>query len=298
MNKKVLVLGRQDVGEKNDAFILANAIDRQTSIEIIGGYYENIVLDIRQKNAHAFLHNDGTIHDISSFDTIIMINWSFHRLYTDIAHSIAVIARHANVTIWNEELLDARSSTKVSQLVELSYEDVTIPDTVFSLTPLLAESYVAHIQTPFIAKDPLASRGRNNYLCHSWDDFIAQSDRSVSYVIQQFIPNDHSDLRMFVLAKKPKLAILRQGPQDSHLNNISTGSSGTLIDCDKLPERLLQDTEFVARHFKRDLCGIDFMKNEITGEYIFLEINTTPQIVNGAFVDEKIAAFVNELESE
>jgi D-alanine-D-alanine ligase-like ATP-grasp enzyme len=76
---------------------------------------------------------------------------------------------------------------------------------------------------------------------------------------------------------------------------VSQGATAEIIRPDSLPPSLMQDTSRIAKHFRRQLCGIDFMKNSQTGEYIFLEINTTPQIVNGVFVEEKAAALARAL---
>lgn len=297
MSKKILVIGRRDSGEKNDARLLAEAIAQRSNFSVTGAYYEQVVFDIRQGSTTATIH-DTSIVDVTDFDVLILINWSHKRLYTDIAHSIALLAKKAGKEIWNEELLDARSSTKLSQLVQLSDTDVIIPETLYSLSPELLQPLVGQLGEQFIAKDPLASRGRNNLLCASWDDFASQSDDTATYLFQQFIPNDKSDVRMFVLAMKPKLAILRRGSDESHLNNISAGGNAEILNLDTLPPKLLRDTEVIAQHFRRNLSGIDFMRNELTNDYVFLEINTTPQIVNGAFVEQKIDAFIDAIENK
>lgn len=294
--KRILILGRRNVGEKNDAVQLQQAIAGHSSADTHGGYYEDVVFVVEQGNSTAYLHADGAAVNLATFDTIVMINWSHHRPYTDIAHSIALISSHSGTRVWNEELRDARSSTKLSQLVRLSYEHIVIPRTVFSLTSSLMEEYASQVGTPFVAKDPLASRGRNNHLCKNWNEFESRVDKGAYYVLQEFIPNDQSDLRMFVAGGRPELVILRRGSGDTHLNNISQGAISELVPLKELPAQLIDDTVAIARHFKRQLCGIDFMKNTLSGEYVFLEINTTPQIVNGAYVEEKAKVMAKALE--
>lgn len=293
--KKILILGRRNVGEKNDTTLLAAAIARQTESAVTGAYYEDIVFVIDSQKTRAYLHGETRIA-LDSFDTVVMINWSHSRIYTDVAHSIAYILARTATKVWNSELLDTRSSTKVSQLVRLSFENIEIPRTVFSLTPGYMQGYMSRADMPFIAKDPLASRGRNNHLCRDWQMFKDVASEGIYYVLQHFIPNDQSDLRMFIVGGLPELVLLRRGTGDTHLNNISQGAASELVPLNELPAKLIGDTVTIAQHFKRELCGIDFMKNTVTGEYVFLEINTTPQIVNGAYVEEKAKVMAKALE--
>lgn len=286
--KKVVVIGRRDAGEKNDALQLANALNSE-EVQAEGVYYEDVILTSKQGGSDMYIAHGTKPLTLEGVDTLILINWSFHRLYADLAHSIAYIAAKKGVKIWNKELLYARSSTKVSQIVRLSYEPVLFPMTVFSLTPELVKEYISDLGVSFIAKDPLASRGRRNYLCDGWPDFLQKSSGEVdaTYVFQQVIPNDGSDIRMFVAGKEPGLVIMRKGQGTSHLNNVSQGATAELIPIESVPNELLELTRKVAHHFERELCGIDFMQHSETGEYIFLEINTTPQIINGVFAEEK-----------
>jgi glutathione synthase/RimK-type ligase-like ATP-grasp enzyme len=293
--KKVLILGRRNVGEKNDSILLAAAIARQAELDIVGAYYEDIVFVIDNQKTSAYLHGETRV-ELESFNTVVMINWSHSRIYTDVAHSIAYILARTKTKVWNSELLDVRSSTKVSQLVRLSFEDMKIPQTVFSLTVSHMREYMNEADTPFIAKDPLASRGRNNHLCRDWQMFNGIASEGIYYLLQQFIPNDQSDLRMFVVGGAPDLVLRRRGVENTHLNNISQGASSELVPLNELPAKLISDTVTIAQHFRRELCGIDFMKDTSTGEYVFLEINTTPQIVNGVYVEEKAKVMAKALE--
>ena len=292
--KKILIIGRKNVGEKNNAFLLAKVISQRSEGLIVDAvYFEDIVLSVTPTSATATF-TDGSITD---YQTVVMINWSHDRLYTDVAHSLALIADRAGIAVWNKELVTARSSTKISQLVTLSGHQIPFPHTLFSLTDTILEGYSDQVGSPFIAKDPLASRGRNNFLCDDWGAFLRQIDGSTThYLLQDFIPNDKTDLRLFVSGGRVELAIMRRGGGNTHLNNISQGGQAELVPLETLPETLMTQAELVAKLFERELCGIDFMKNQATGEYSFLEINTTPQIVNGAFVDEKAAALARSLE--
>lgn len=295
--KNVLVIGRKDVGEKNDAFLLASAISKYaSSLKVNAAYFEDFIICSTNDGSRALFYEDETLSDLTQYDVVIMINWSHRRLYTDLAHSIAYIADKAGKQVWNKELITARSSTKLSQIVRLSYEDIEIPETCFALQTGLVEKMNLLPALPFVMKDPESSRGRDNHFCETLDEYTRLSWEDRSYVIQQFIPNDKSDLRMFVAGGEVGVVIRRQGATGTHLNNLSQGGKSELVNMSELPESLINATKRIAKHFKRDLCGIDFMQNNRTGTYIFLEINTTPQIVNGVYADEKAATITQALE--
>jgi glutathione synthase/RimK-type ligase-like ATP-grasp enzyme len=112
---------------------------------------------------------------------------------------------------------------------------------------------------------------------------------------QAYIPNDGSDIRFFVSGGAVGLVIKRQGIDGSHLTNISAGGQAELLPLSTIPTEVITEVEHVSRLFKRELCGIDYMFNTVTNSYVFLEINGTPQIVNGVFASEKAQVIAESL---
>jgi glutathione synthase/RimK-type ligase-like ATP-grasp enzyme len=158
--KKVLVLGRQIIGEKNDAKLLAAGLGNISSqTEIKSAYFEDVALIISNKKRETKVIIDGSWLNIDNFDLIILINWSHDKLYSDLAHVIAAQAHKLSVDVWNSELIGARSMTKLSQLNQAADNDIPIPTTIFSISKEHLKSlYTNLLSLPLIAKDPTASK--------------------------------------------------------------------------------------------------------------------------------------------
>jgi D-alanine-D-alanine ligase-like ATP-grasp enzyme len=60
------------------------------------------------------------------------------------------------------------------------------------------------------------------------------------------------------------------------------------VDAVTLPGELLDEVRQLSTLFQREICGIDYMYDTLQHRYVFLEINTTPQLTNGAFAAEKM----------
>lgn len=295
--KRVLFIGRRRAGEKNDVRLLAEAIASQSQELVVEyGYFEDLGLLISNKDISIRFFGQGQFN-LEDFDTLILIGWSHERIYSDLAGALAVFADSKNIEVWNTELYSARSMSKVSQMMRAALNGISIPMTAFSLDKkILIKLTSENINYPVVLKDAQASRGRHNYFVESGKDaeLLFKRKKDVFFLAQEFIENDHSDLRILIAGAKPVLCIKRVGSSDSHLHNISAGAKAELVDTTTLPQALKDDVKKVASIFKRELAGADFIKDK-SGRFVFLEVNLTPQIVNGVFVDDKVKAIAKAL---
>jgi glutathione synthase/RimK-type ligase-like ATP-grasp enzyme len=146
---------------------------------------------------------------------------------------------------------------------------------------------------PIVLKAIDGSGGRNNYLVKSerqlWK--ILRGSPEVQFIAQEFIPNSN-DLRVLVVDKRIELIIKRQRRDDStHLNNTSRGANVSLIP---LTDLALADQKLAlkaAALMRRETAGVDLMFSNSSGKPYILEVNTSPQIASGAFVDEKLEIY-------
>ena len=299
--KKVLFVGRQLAGEKNDVVQLAQAVGAaEATLNIEYGFFEEVVIKAATGNVSVQLRKSESVINLIGFETIVLIGWSHSRIYTDLAAAIAKFAASQNIQVWNSELINARSMTKVSQMVVAALNHVTIPKTVFSLnSDTLKTAAEAEVGYPHVLKDSEASRGRWNFLINSQEELDNKlSEHKRHFMVQEYIENDHFDYRILVAGGEPVLCIKRKGTDKSHLNNISSGAVPELVDLTRLPHKLIKDSVAIAKLFHRELCGLDFIENKKNGELIFLEINLTPQIVNGVYIEEKARSLSKALMKE
>lgn len=292
--KKVLILGRKTTKEKNDVAALVQALSRYSDkdMSVHFSYFENtlVICDHTKTTFKAIV--DTKECALEDFDLVIQIGWSHDRLYSDLAHVIARQAAALSVDIWNSELINARSMTKLSQLTRTLALGIPIPKTIFSLNKrLLLKAFdESGLEFPVIAKDPTASRGRRNYLIADRVNLKKILAKPDPLLLQSFIENDSSDIRIITAEGKPVFAFSRIGNNGSHLNNISAGGKAEIIKMDKLPKKLVDYSIRITQEFDRELCGIDFMFDTRHNRFVFLEVNLTPQLVNGVFVSEKMQA--------
>jgi glutathione synthase/RimK-type ligase-like ATP-grasp enzyme len=300
---KTLIIGRRNSGEKNDIAVLAAALSAASPEHAIEyAYYDDFVFTIgEQATTNVKLRRETGMADVRDYQLLIFFHWTADRVLSDTAYSLAMYAHHHGASIWNSELLGARSMSKLSQVMKLALAGLTVPKTIFSLDhALLRQAAQEQALLPAVYKDITASRGRYNELAKSEQDVerVLTSMSGRPLIAQAFVRNDGSDVRFFVAGRRVKLVIKRSGAEGSHLNNVSTGGQAVLIPLESVPVAAIREAEKVAALFGRELCGVDYMLDLDTQTYIFLEINGTPQIVNGVFVDEKIKVIVDQINEQ
>jgi glutathione synthase/RimK-type ligase-like ATP-grasp enzyme len=89
-----------------------------------------------------------------------------------------------------------------------------------------------------------------------------------------------------IIGNDDPLVIKRTAAEGTHLNNTSQGGSAELMA--ELPEEVISFAKKIASELKMTIAGVDALQNKDTSEYFFLEVNSQPQLVTGAFVPEKI----------
>lgn len=300
---KVLILGRSFHPDgKETAKLIAESL--KPYIEELGSAveyanYKDLVFDISSDALGLYVGKDH--ESIENYGTVLMTNWFSHAsIRKDIANSVALIAQHKKIRLFNSEALNTRSTSKLSQLVHASIAGLEIARTVFSLDLEKATRYAESIglQYPLIIKDAQASRGNGNYLVNSFAELMSHSSEHTEknpFVIQQFINSDGCDYRFFVAGGQVALIIKRTGKDGSHLNNTSAGGSAELVELASINRTVVQDVEKISALLGREVTGIDIMFEKDSNRAVFLEANPIPQIATGSFVDQKLRALANAL---
>ena len=115
-------------------------------------------------------------------------------------------------------------------------------------------------------------------------------------IAQQYIDND-GDYRVLVFGKKIALVIYRtRTDETTHLNNTSQGGRAELMPKTVLPESIRKKCITVAKLLKREVAGVDVVQDKQTGLWYCLEVNDSPQLTTGTYVNEKQAAFAKFIE--
>lgn len=300
--KHVLVIGSTNSGEKNDPSIIAGYL-QENGHSVSLCHWEDLIFDISTDDVR-ILTDGGDIATDLCPDLVIAVGWyksGKQAYYRDMAFSLALYLAKADIKFWNSEMGEQRSTTKLSCMMQLALEGISVPHSLFSLSS--SKSKLPLLDGPAVVKAISASRGESNYLAKSKAEVLDILATMPVSLIQPFMPNDH-DLRVICFGGEPSLFLRRSRGQgaDTHLNNTSQGGSAKWLEKADMPEELLTVARKISIIMKREMGGIDFIPDSSSPYgYSCLEVNAIPQLTSGYDTKNKLhelAAAIGHLESE
>lgn len=132
------------------------------------------------------------------------------------------------------------------------------------------------LEYPFIAKPNLGAQGKGVALIRSAADLSLLDKTIDEHVFQRFIRNT-GDWRVIMVGAKPLGVMKRIAQSGSHLNNISQGASSVLETDKAVLKKVIDIAVKASAVLGYQYCGVDVIRDEDTGEYYFLEVNSAPQ---------------------
>ena len=292
--KQVLIIGSRDRGEKNDPIKIAEVL---IAADLVANviYWEDMLFSVVKDEVSVTISGKNILEPKP--DLVIALGWyknGKQSIYRDIAFSLALVLKHNGIKFWNSEMINQRSSTKLSCMVQLALQGISVPQTVFSLN---VNQAIEKMTMSFVAKAAGASRGENNFWIKSDIDLKQIVDIDTYFIFQPFMENDH-DLRVICFGGVPNLVLRRsrQPGADTHLNNTSKGGSANWLELSNVNPDLLTLSEKICKVTGREMAGIDFIPDASSSVgYSCLEVNAIPQLTSGTDSDKKILALTNEL---
>ncbi len=297
MNKKILILSINKDGSQRETlnkFVNNLNIRAEGDFECDVHHYSELEFILGGSDSENDVKISATGKSILNYDFIYFRTFvGFMEQAVALAHILDKHGKH----FFCSELLIHLTTTKLAQYAILAVNDVPLPRTLY-IYPTMYESAFEKISevlgVPFVMKATDGTQGINNFLIKSEDEFkeVRRTRPEKDFIFQEFIRNS-GDLRVLVVGSEIKLVIYRARTDDStHLNNTSRGASAKLLDLSQLSEQVQALSLSAAASLKREIAGVDVMFEEGTDKPYILEVNSSPQIGSGAFVDEKIAVFV------
>lgn len=256
-------------------------------------HYADIAFQISGDEVTAFSLTTGA--QLSSFD---FVYFKSYIRYEENANAIATILTKHGVPFVCSEVKDSLSTTKLSQYVRLAIHGILLPKTLYIEASRLAESYdtfAAALGVPFIMKAIDGKGGEANFLIHSREEYTPKLTEypHVKFICQSFISNS-GDLRVLIVNNKIELIIGRARKDDStHLNNTSQGANAQLLPLTELTPETQELSLKCAQIMGREIAGVDVMFEKDTNKPYILEVNASPQVGSGAFVNEKLSVYKN-----
>lgn len=270
-------------------FVEALKAHLPSNVTIDYSFYDDLVYSITDGKAQIFDTKNG--HDLKYYD---LVNFRFWHGAGEQAGACAEYLKKNNIAFYDREVGDFRSKSKLSEYFRLWAKDIPVPDTLFCREHVLSTALKLNpeFQFPLIVKDIDASKGKNNYLVKTRKKIrtILLENPDNSFVIQNFIPNN-GDYRVLVYGRSIAGVILRKRTSDkTHLNNTSQDGEATYLDASEFDDDFKKLAVKAASILKRQIAGVDLIIDMDTKKISVLEVNNTPQIDTGTFVDNKVHA--------
>jgi glutathione synthase/RimK-type ligase-like ATP-grasp enzyme len=287
---KILLLGTRTTAPNPDAYY-APYLDFFKSASVRSSSKPEIAYALTDDLFIAIGDGEFTVRDmrndvdLSEYGAVIIRGDTF--AYVDCMRSVSAYLRHHGVPSIND-YSTYRSPSKLAQALQFYEHGLPVAQTV-----LVTPAVVAHLDKlsfgfPCIMKATHSSYGNSNYKLEKPEDvarILAEDAGKHTFVLQRFTPND-CDYRVLV-AGDEVLVIKRTAIGGSHLNNTSKGAEATLAGLSALPAEVIRMSQDIAKKLNMTLAGVDVLYDQSTGSYSFLEVNSQPQLVTGAFIDEK-----------
>lgn len=210
--------------------------------------------------------------------------------FSDYATALRLYAENSTLRLLNMADATYPYNGKVSQGFRLAGQGVPTPAFISSASNqrLLAALEQTGLGFPLIVKHNEGIKGQDNYLVQ---DFAALrtilAQPMQHFLAQPFIQNN-GELRVLTFGDaQPPLVFKKQAVAGTHLNNTSQGGNAMLVEPSELNSKILADALQAAKATGREIGGVDVLLAD-NGAWYVLEINSTPQIATGAFMEEKI----------
>jgi len=229
--------------------------------------------------------NTRNQRSLNEYQVIIMRGHGFPS-YMDVVGTLTEYAKLHNIKLINKfEVI--RNTSKLMQATQFFVHGIPVAKTFYVNHALMQYQELVKWQFPCIMKATIGSHGNDNYVVKSFDEVaeIADQDMKKRFVLQRFVPND-GDYRVLIIGDEV-LVISRSAVEGSHLNNTSQGGGATLVDACELPDGVIAQSREIMDAYGMSFAGVDVLIDKETGEYSFLEVNAQPQLMTGAFVENK-----------
>lgn len=286
MTRQILVIGGRttDVGESTTMANYAEYFSAGiTDVSALFVHFDELSFVIAPDR---FVVRDHRNHrELKTYDLIIFRGKV--RANSELAYCVSRYCERNSITFFND-YTPHRPSSKVSQAVTFHELGVAFTKTIYAMdTTILRRVVEAELTAPFIVKDSYGSHGNDNYLVKSLEELetILDTSPDKKFIAQEFFPNN-CDYRVLCIGEE-SFIIRRTSNDGSHLNNTSQGGYAEIVETDFFPPESIRQAHRIAHELRMGIAGVDLLYNDKTGEYVFLEVNSQPQLNSGAFPGDK-----------
>ena len=295
-SKNILLIGglASNKDEVQDMKRYADYYKTDITFDVSYTHFDQLSFVIGQDRFDIYDHQND--HMLASYDLIVFRGRV--RAHSELAYCVSRYCDAKSVEFLNDYSA-YRAPSKLAQAITLYELGLPLPLTVYAKDKAIMAKVIADtLQHPLIIKSSMGSHGHDNFLSKTPEQTSAllEEHSALPLIAKSFFANK-CDYRLLCMGSR-ELIIRRTAVGDSHLNNTSQGGSAELVEPGFLPARAVEQAHQFAQALKMTIAGVDVLYNDETGEYVFLEINSQPQLTDGAFPDEKrqlLKAFLADL---
>lgn len=287
---QILLIGNKETSQDPEQYyrdykaFLDKAISvSETDAEVCFTLFDDLVISVGDEEFS--IYDSRSQKDISESQLILIRGKGFRNLF-DVVKTISSYAHFKNVPVINDYHA-FRDSSKLTQAVQFFEQGLPVAKSVYVTPAVLQEKQALGFVFPCIMKATFGSHGNDNHMVKNMSEAqdIAQRNPGKAFVLQRFIPNNN-DYRILIVGDEV-LVIDRQAVEGSHLNNTSQGGRALLLEASQIPAEIIEDSRKIMRYLDMTVSGVDVLADKETGAFFFLEVNSQPQLMSGAFIDEK-----------
>lgn len=223
--------------------------------------------------------------ELNEYDVLILRGHGFAEAI-DVVGTISEYAQVYAIKMINDYKV-VRNLSKLLQAAHFHVNGLPVARTVYVNPAVINDTSYLNWEYPCIMKATNGSHGNDNYMVkdRAGMEAIYRENPKKHFVLQRFVPNK-GDYRILIIGDEV-LIIGRSAVDGSHLNNTSQGGEAILVDEKDVPANAILQSKEITKRFGMTISGADVLVDERTGDYFFLEVNAQPQLMTGAFVDEK-----------
>lgn len=266
--------------------------------------FENLLFDINGSLTRVINTADQD-KDLADYS---LIYFKSHWKYPELASALAEYLIYKSRPFFDSELSNYTSRSKLSESMKLATHFIDVPRSFAGYPKLIKanlDMITSELGFPFVLKSASADRGKNNFLIKdklAFNKLFEDISPKDIYIAQSFIEND-GFYRINVFSKEARLAVFRSqypnsDPLKSHLNKPLGGINAKNIPIESLAPEIAQLAVRASIYMKRQIAGVDIIQDKVNGKCYILEVNSSPQLRSGSYIEEKATEFARFIDKE
>lgn len=257
------------------AVISQGSVSSQMVIDAMRKYFDEVVdinlkeleINISGNNAEILYKGEKLQH----FDCIYA-KGSFR--YSQVLRTLTTILKDTTYMPISPEAFTVAHDKLLTHLMLQQYK-IPMPRTYISTTITAAREVLSQMNYPIIMKFPQGTQGKGVMFADSYSSassiLDALSALKQSFIIQEFIDTNNSDVRAIVVGDRVVAGMVRRGKSDEKRANIHAGGTGESYELNVETKEIAVKA---AKATGAEICGVDILES-IRGPLV-LETNVSP----------------------